>query len=126
MKKELVVRYPAPGFPGGRCYRCNDSDKDFFILLDELTPLLTSDGTVVSHEPFTPAHDDGNLSVCLNGTSLESLLEQAGQSQDYCHASRCRMNTSHRRLLVNADGSVCHEAPEIVFRKAVLIALEEG
>jgi hypothetical protein len=124
MKKELVVRYPESGLHGSPCYRSNDSGKDFFTLLDELTPLLLSDGTMVSYDRFTPEQNE-NGSVCLNGAALESLMEQAEQSQDYCHASRCMMNTGTRRLVVNADGSVCHEAPEIVFRKAVLIALEE-
>ena len=124
MKKELVVRYPVSGLPGCPCYRSNDTGKDFFTLLDELTPLLLSDGTIVTYDRFTPAKNE-NRAVCLNGTNLESLMEQAEQSQDYCHASRCMMHTGNRRLVVNADGAVCHEAPEIVFRKAILIALEE-
>ncbi len=124
MKQELVVRLPVPGLPGCPCYRSNDTGKDIFTLLNELTPLLLSDGTKVSYDRFTP-RGGGDRSVSLNGKSLESLLEQAEQSHDYCHASRCMMNTGNRRLVVNADGSACHEAPEILFRKAVLIALEE-
>jgi hypothetical protein len=124
MKKELLVRFPVPGSPGYPCYRCSDTGKDFFSLLDELTPLLISDGTTVSYSGFTPENDE-NSPVRLNGRSLESLLEQAEQSQDYCQLSRCMMHTGTRRLVVNANGPACHEAPEILFRKAVLIALED-
>ena len=64
--------------------------------------------------------------IFLNGRPLEELLDEAQQGQSYCHSTKWEYIDESRKEVAGPGGQVCQEAPELLFRKAILRALEPG
>ena len=105
------------------CYRSSDSGKTFFDLLDEVEPLLVSDGIEVTRSETLVPGGEGNH-IFLNGQLLEILLDEAGTSQSYCQSTKWLQVEQSRQAVRNPDGEVYQQAPEILYRKAILRSLE--
>jgi len=104
-------------------YHCTDTDRNFFELLEEITPILESDGIRVVISEKTTADREGS-GIFLNGRLLEELLDEAAQSQTYCHSTKWDSVEESRQVVPGPGGTICQEASEILFRKATLRALE--
>ncbi|KQC04050.1 MAG: hypothetical protein APR55_06560 [Methanolinea sp. SDB] len=105
------------------CYRCSDTGKDFLDLLKEVTAILESDGIRVAVYEKTAVAGEENR-IFLNGRPLEDLLDEAEQGQSYCHSTKWEYIDESRKEVTGPGGQVCQEAPELLFRKAILRALE--
>lgn len=105
------------------CYRCSDTGKTFFDLIDEIEPLLVSDGIEVERSETVVTGGEGNH-IYLNGRLLDDLLDAAGRSQSYCQSTKWLQVEQSRQAVREQDGTVCQQAPEILYRKAVLRSLE--
>lgn len=104
------------------CYICSDTEKTFFELLDEVTPLLEADGiSVIRSERTVPGCPN---TICLNGKHLLDLIDLAEQGQRYCKSTKWHQAEITRQSVIGADGIMCHHAPEILYRKAILYSLE--
>ncbi len=109
------------------CIRTTDTGRTFRELVQIVCPLLEKDGIEVLLEqvvlpPGTPPEREGFF---LNGRPLIELLFLADQAEFLCRSSKCQEFRESVRVTPGPDGSSCLEAPEILFRKAVLQALEE-
>lgn len=108
------------------CLFCTDTRKSFTGLLEELLPAFREEGIelVFEDETVSPGKGMKVNAVELNGISLSLLLSRAAEGEEYCHASKCMPIQNLVRQIPGPDGILCGEAPEILFRKAILIALE--
>ena len=123
-RSELVVTWEHSAGASPPCYRAYDTEKPFSLLLDEIAPLMIGDGITIAHKE-TIVPEPGRNRILLNGMVLEDLLTGVGAAQDYCRTSRCMASGDAYRHVVDKEGILCDEAPEIYFRKAILFALEE-
>jgi hypothetical protein len=105
------------------CYRCSDTGMTFFELLDEVEPLLISDGIEVTRSERLVPWGEGNH-IILNEKLLEGLLDDAGISQSYCQSTKWLHIEQSRQAVRDPDGTVWQQAPEILYRKAILRSLE--
>ncbi|HUU75345.1 MAG TPA: DUF2703 domain-containing protein [Methanoregulaceae archaeon] len=124
VQKSLVVEWRHAEGEGEPCYRCSDTGHTFIDLLDEVIPLLESDGITVKQTERLVQAGTRNR-IYLNGRPLEELLDEAGRAQTYCHSTKWMMLEEARRAVIGPDGVACQEAPEILFRKSILKSLEE-
>lgn len=127
MKKILSVtwtRLPGEGKP---CVLCSDTGVSFFELLSSIRPLLERDGIGVSCEeiPEPPFGIPRDGILMLNGKNLEDLVRDADRAWFLCHSSKCQPFNSSVEITRNERGERCMEAPEILFRKAILASLED-
>jgi len=108
------------------CLFCTDTKRSFFALLEDLLPVFREEGITLAFTEETVPPDKGMRvnTVELNGISLSLLLSRAGEGEEYCHASKCMPERHLFRQVPEPGGIVCGEAPEILFRKAILLALE--
>jgi hypothetical protein len=104
----------------------SDTGRTFQEILALVSPLLEADGITVSYEDVTlpPGASPGDEGVFLNGRPLSLLLSGADVAQFICHASRCQPYEGNVTPAVTGTGSICLQAPEILFRKAFLMAIE--
>jgi hypothetical protein len=107
------------------CYRCSDTGGDFLELLRDVTPILESDGIRVAVSEKATMGGEENR-IFLNGRPLEDLLDEAQQGQSYCHSTKWEYIDESRKEVAGPGGQVRQEAPELLFRKAILRALEPG
>ncbi|HPJ73431.1 MAG: DUF2703 domain-containing protein [Methanoregulaceae archaeon] len=107
------------------CYLCSDTGRDFLELLRDVTPILESDGIRVAVSEKATMGGEENR-IFLNGRPLEELLDEAQQGQSYCHSTKWEYIDESRKEVAGPGGQVCQEAPELLFRKAILRALEPG
>lgn len=126
MERKLIVHWKHSGDQAEPCLSCTDTRKSFMGLLEELLPAFREEGIefTFQEEKVPPGKGIKVNTVDLNGTSLYLLLSQAAEGEEYCHASKCMPIRNLYRLIPGPDGILCGEAPEILFRKAILIALE--
>ena len=96
-------------------------------LLSSVRPILEHDGIPVTCEDVTlaPADSDQGIGLSLNGRSLEDLLRESDRAQFLCHSSKCQPYQSSVEVIRDQAGERCIRAPEILFRKAILLSLEE-
>jgi hypothetical protein len=108
------------------CLFCTDTKKSFFSLLQELLPVFREERIefIFKDEPVPPEKGIKVNTVELNGFSLFLLLSRAAEGEEYCRASKCMPIRNMYRLTPGPGGILCGEAPEILFRKAILLALE--
>jgi len=108
------------------CLSCTDTKKSFLTLLQELLPVFREEGIefIFRDVPITSEKGIKVNTVELNDISLFLLLSHAAEGEEYCHASKCMPIRNLYRLIPGPDGILCGEAPEILFRKAILLALE--
>lgn len=110
----------------GPCLSCSDTNRTFMELLQELLPVFQDEGIrfVYQEEAVPPTRGAIQNTVELNGIPLELLLLHAAEGEEYCHASKCMPIRNLYRQVPGPDGITCGQAPEILFRKAILLALE--
>ena len=127
MKRTLSVLWRHTGDQEGPCLTCSDTGRPFSELLELLIPAFNDEGIELDYrEELVP--DDAGLpenTVLLNDIPIGPLLSYAARGEEYCHASRCRLPEHIHRRFPDASGMMCDEAPEILFRKAILLALDD-
>jgi hypothetical protein len=127
MKRTLSVIWRHTGDQEKPCLTCSDTGRTFSDLLELLIPAFDEEGIVLNfHEEPVPG--DAELPeniVLLNGIPIGYLLSHAARGEEYCHASRCRPPEHIHRRFPGATGVMCDEAPEILFRKAILLAMDD-
>jgi hypothetical protein len=125
MKRHLVVLWGH--IPGNirTIIRASDTGKTLQVLIEEIRPLLLHEGTTVSVVYEELARGEDRDRVLMNGIPLESLVAQAASGQARCRQSGCMPATVIYPRYIPTPGGLVMEAPEILFRKAVLLALEE-
>ena len=127
MKRTLSVLWRHTADQERPCLTCSDTGRSFSELLELLIPAFDDEGIVLDYrEELVP--DDASLpenTVLLNGTPIGALLSYAARGEEYCHASRCRPHEHIHRRFPDISGVMCDEAPEILFRKAILLALDD-
>lgn len=103
-------------------YRTGDTGRTLPDLLEELVPILEENGVAVE---VTVEPVDEDQGVRFNGVPLADLIGEAADAQRYC-TGPSRMEALGRPE-IGCDAAVRygHTAPEIIFRKAVLLALED-
>ena len=126
MERTLTVVWKHTGDQHDPCLFCKDTKKSFLTLLEELLPVFKEEGIELTFkdEPIPSEKGIKVNTVELNGISLLLLLSHAAEGEEYCHASKCMPIRNLYRLIPGPDGILCGEAPEILFRKAILLALE--
>ncbi len=126
MERKLIVLWKHSGDQAEPCLSCTDTRKSFMRLLEELLPAFREEGIelVFQEETVPPGRGLKVNSVELNGNSLYLLLSRAAEGEEFCHASRCMPIRNLFRMVQGQGGILCGEAPEILFRKAILLALE--
>jgi hypothetical protein len=126
MKRTLLIEWMhAPG-NAETCIRSTDTGNTLQQIIDEIRPLLDRDGISVQlNRRVLPREHPGDI-VLLNGIPLETLIAMAGSGQTYCRSTKCMQVQEEYPRFVATNEGICMEAPEILFRKAVLLALEEN
>lgn len=126
MEKTLTVLWKHSGDQTEPCLFCTDTGRTFMGLLEELLPAFRDEEIDLSFREVVVSPGNGTKvnTVELNGISLLLLLSRAAEGEEYCHASKCLPIQSLYRLIPGPGGILCGEAPEILFRKAILLALE--
>ncbi|HOT03471.1 MAG TPA: hypothetical protein PK069_04770 [Methanolinea sp.] len=107
------------------CAVCSDSGLTFLELLSSVIPVLERDGiegVIGSELPCRDAstHDTGFF---LNDHPLEDLLRECDRAQFICHSSRCQAFVPSVEIVRDERGDRCIWAPEMLFRKAILLSL---
>ena len=127
MKRTLLVIWRHTGDQEKPCLTCSDTGRTFSDLLELLIPAFDEEGIVLDFQE-EPVPGDAELPeniVLLNGIPIGYLLSHAARGEEYCHASRCRPPEHIHRRFPAATGVMCDEAPEILFRKAILLAMDD-
>jgi hypothetical protein len=107
------------------CLTCSDTNASFSKLLEDLIPAFREDGISVRfNEQVVESGVAENL-VLLNGIPISLLLSHAAQGEEYCHASKCIPAQNIHRHYPGPGGVSCDEAPEILFRKAIVLSFDE-
>lgn len=126
MERTLTVLWRHTGDQDEPCFSCTDTKRSFLGLLEYLRPVFCHEGiTLVFTEETVSSDKVGEENyVELNGMPLSTLLSRVSDGEEYCHASKCMPSRELYRVSPGPDGIVCGEAPELFFRKAILLALE--
>jgi hypothetical protein len=126
MERTLTVLWRHSGDQHEPCFFCTDTKRSFLALLEDLLPVFRDEGITLAftEETVSPGEGIRVNTVELNGISLSLLLSSAAEGEEYCHASKCMPVRNLFRQIPESGGIVCGEAPEILFRKAILLALE--
>jgi hypothetical protein len=126
MKKILSVLWRHTADQVKPCLSCSDTGRSFSVL-DLLIPAFNEEGIVLDFREEIISGDAGNPEniVLLNEIPIGLFLSHAARGEEYCHASRCRPPEHIHRHYPDASGVRCDEAPEILFRKAILLALDD-
>jgi hypothetical protein len=125
MRKELLIEWKHGRGKRVTCIICTDTGKTLQTLLQEIIPVLEQDGIRVRIVDTDLSGDDSEDTILLNGTPLEELINKAGSGQNYCRSTKCMMMQQEYPRISETDQAIREEAPEILFRKAMLLALEE-
>ncbi len=125
MRREVVVEWRHSPGEDECCVLCEETGKDFHELLRDLHPALLSEGIqVVINEVLTdPAQGPVNL-ILLNGIPIEHLVSVAATAQGWCSSRRCEKPAPAFTVTLQ-DGKRCELVPELLIRKAILLALED-
>ncbi|MDD1719236.1 MAG: DUF2703 domain-containing protein [Methanoregulaceae archaeon] len=123
MKSELVVEWRHPPGMDEPPIRFEETGKGIFVLLDEIRPVLEADG--IRYRFMGKVVDSAEPALLFNGRRIEVLLADVAGSQYLCSGRRCdpgpEMYFSHT---TEGDREVLI-VPEMLVRKAVLLALED-
>lgn len=127
MKRMLSVLWRHTAGQEQPCLSCSDTGRSFSGLLELLVPAFDDEGIVLGfREELVPGTTGlPENTVLLNGIPITYLLSHAAQGEEYCHASRCRPPEHIHRRFPDPSGVMCDEAPEILFRKAILLSLDD-
>jgi len=127
MQRTLEMVWRHSEGQAGPCMRCTDTGKTFLELLKELLPVFDDEGIRLDfREELVPPGTAVPINFLrLNGIPLHVLLSRAAEGEEYCHASKCMPLKNIHRQVRGPDGITCDEAPEMIARKAILLALEE-
>jgi len=127
MNRSLTVLWKHSADQVEPCLLCTDTRKALVELLEELRPVFQDEGIQFRflEEMVPPEKGIRVNTVLLNGIPLSSLLTAAAEGEEYCHASRCMPIRNLYLAIPRPDGILCGEAPEILFRKAILRALDD-
>lgn len=121
MKENFVVLWRRR--PGTACpYRTADTGLSLSELLRDLVPVLEENGVTVEMEV---EEADGEGGVFFNGVTLDDLLAEAVGAERYCAGPSRMEELGNPALAFDPNAPVGRVLPEIIFRKAVLLALEE-
>jgi hypothetical protein len=101
-----------------------ETGKDLFTLLRELSPVLDAEGIRVEIDERGLPDPETVEELFFNGTRVEDLLMQAAESQGWCSARRCEPEIEGYAKKGARGGSITLEAPELLIRKAILLALD--
>ncbi|MDD1718412.1 MAG: DUF2703 domain-containing protein [Methanoregulaceae archaeon] len=125
MKREVVVEWRHSPGEDDCCIRCEETGKDFHELLRDLHPALLSEGIQVRvvESIADPAQGQVNR-LLLNGVPVENLVGEAARAQGWCSSRRCEKPALAFTETLQ-DGKRCEVVPELLLRKAILLALEE-
>lgn len=125
MKRHLIIEWFHPVGISGPLIRTSDTGKPLQQLLDEIRPLLGQDGISVEvvHADL-PGVFNGDQ-VRMNGIPLETLIGEAASGQARCQRSGCMQSPGIFPQFFPDGPNQIMEAPEIFFRKAILLALED-
>jgi len=108
------------------CLTCSDTSRTFSELLEELIPAFQEEGITVRFSDETvDAGGPAENVVLLNGIPISPLLSHAAMGEEYCHASKCMPVPHIHRHYPGPGGVPCDEAPEILFRKAIVLSFDE-
>lgn len=123
MYRELLVEWVHP--PGMRVspVRIAEDGRTIFSFLSELRPILASDG--IGCRMIEREGGSGETSLLMNGKRVESLLSDMADFQFRCEGRRCEPGPSMYFREESDGGTRVLIVPEILARKAVLLALEE-
>jgi len=126
MERTLTVIWRHTGDQHEPCFSCTDTKRSFLGLLEHLRPVFYDEGITLAFTDEIVSSEKGGEENCveLNGMPLFSLLSRVSDGEEYCHASKCMPSRNLYRVTSGPDGIVCGEAPELFFRKAILLALE--
>jgi len=126
MERTLKVIWRHTGDQHEPCFSCTDTGKSFLGLLEYLRPVFREEDITLAYTEEIVQPDKGMRvnTLELNGISLSLLLSRAAEGEKYCHASKCMPSRDLYRATPGPGGIVCEEAPELFFRKAILLALE--
>lgn len=127
MKRTLSILWLHTVDQEAPCITCSDTGRSFSELLELLIPAFEEEGIMPDFRNKLIPGDAGmpENTVLLNGIPIGPLLTYAAQGEEYCHASRCRPPEHIHRRFLDASGVMCDEAPEILFRKAILLAMDD-
>ncbi|TAJ45543.1 hypothetical protein [Methanofollis fontis] len=121
MKERFVVLWrrsknaPCP-------YRSSDTDRSLPELLKEILPLLREGGV----ETEVRVEEAGNgAGIFFNDLPLDDLIAIAGGAERYCSGPSRMEELGRPDLAFDPDAPFGCVVPEILFRKAVLLALED-
>ena len=122
---ELVWRHSAG--QNEPCILCTDTGKTIRELLEELLPVFEEEGIRLDfREEIVPPGTPVPINLLrANGVPFHALLSRAAEGEEYCHASKCMPIRYLHRQVRSPDRVTCDEAPEMIVRKALLLALEE-
>jgi hypothetical protein len=126
MKRTLLIEWKHARESAETCIRSTDTGNTLQQIIDEIRPLLERDGISVQVNRLVLPGEHTRDIVLLNSIPLETLIAMAGSGQAYCRSTKClQVQEDYPRFVARSEG-ICMEAPEILFRKAVLLALEEN
>lgn len=103
-------------------YRSSDTGRSLPDLLGEILPLLEENGVSVQ---VRVEQTDGSPGVWFNGAPLADLIDEAAGAQRYCTGPSRMEALGRPQAADEVDVRSGVVVPEIVFRKAVLLALED-
>ncbi|MDD3111567.1 MAG: hypothetical protein PHU26_04650 [Methanofollis liminatans] len=103
-------------------YRSSDTDRSLPDLLREIVPLLKENGVLV--EVTVETVDEG-AGVWFNGAPLADLIDEAAGAQRYCTGPSRMEELGRPECAYEEEVRSGYVVPEIIFRKAVLLALED-
>jgi hypothetical protein len=109
------------------CLTCSDTKRSFSELLVDLIPLFREEGISVRFSEELVEGEGGAVEslVLLNGIPISPLLSHAAIGEEYCHSSKCTPAQTIHRHYPGPGGIPCDEAPEILFRKAIVLSFDD-
>lgn len=127
MSRTLTVTWTPRACEPHPCAVCSDSALSFLELLSSVIPMLERDGIEVFFGKDLPAPDASpdDTGFFLNDRPLEDLLRECDRAQFICHSSRCQTFVPAVEIVRDERGARCIRAPEMLFRKAILMSLEK-
>ena len=123
MKKELVIEWTHDPGTGEVPIRVEETGKGIFELLEEIRPIIESDG--ISYRFVERTIPGAVPALFFNGRQIEAILSEAASSQYVCAGRRCDPGPEMYFRLGEEGGRRILFVPEILIRKAVLLALED-
>ena len=127
MEKILEITWRHTPDQAKPCLQCSDTKKNFSELLQDLLPAFREEMISVRFrdELVDPGGQASESQVILNGIPISFLLSHAAQGEAFCHASKWMPPPHIHRHYAGPGGISCDEAPEIIFRKAIVLSFDD-